>query len=135
MSVRKLASGRWEARVRVEGRHLKKTFTRKTDADAWEAKTRHDRDRGITVDLSNRTTVAEHFAQWLEVRSLRPGSRRAYATLLNVHLVPVPLGAPAGARPPVRGAGVGHRPRRDAGPGDGAALRRHPAVSVQQRHA
>jgi len=27
VSIRKLPNGRWEARIRVEGRHLKKTFT------------------------------------------------------------------------------------------------------------
>jgi integrase len=91
--------GKWEARIRVDGRYLRKTFARRADAVAWEAAMRHDRDRGIAVDMSNRTTVAEYFAIWLDRRAaLRHGSRRKYETLLRTHLEPEPLGA----RPIVR---------------------------------
>ena len=98
MSIRKLPSGRWEARIRVDGRHLKKVFARKTDATAWESTVRHDRDRGLHVDMTNRTTVAEYFAQWMGTRVIRPNSRDAYMTMLRIHLEQVPLGA----RPLVR---------------------------------
>ena len=98
VSIRKLPNGRWEARIRVDGRHLKKTFERKTDATAWESTVRHDRDRGLHVDMTNRVTVAEYFTQWMGTRVIRPNSRDAYLTLLRVHLEPVPLGA----RPLVR---------------------------------
>jgi len=93
MSIRKLPNGRWEARARVEGRHLKKVFERKTDAVAWEATVRHDRDRGLHVDMANRITVAEYFQQWIDARVIRDATRRQYRNLLNVHLKPLPLGS------------------------------------------
>jgi hypothetical protein len=98
MSVRKLPTGRWEARARVDGRHLKKMFGRKADAVAWEARTLADRDRGIHVDMSNRTTVAEAFAQWAAMRVVRPATAANHRKFLRNHLEPLPLGS----RPLVR---------------------------------
>ena len=92
MSVRRMPSGKWEARARVDGKHLKKVFARKTDAVAWEAQTRTDRDRGVYVDTSNRVTVAEYFVQWTALCTLRPSSVKMRRTLLRNHIAPTPLG-------------------------------------------
>ena len=75
------------------GPDLKRTFARKTDADAWEAKTRHDRDHGTYVDATNRTTVAEYFESWYQARSLRPQTIDNRVSFLRNHLAPVPLGS------------------------------------------
>jgi integrase len=98
MSLKKLPSGKWEARARVGGRHLKKTFARKTDADSWLATTRHDRDRGLTVDMSSRVTVAEYFESWIGDRVVRDGTRQMYLGILRRHVQDQPLGS----RPLVR---------------------------------
>src|SRR5438093_1389580 len=93
MSIRKLADGRYEWRHRVGGRHLKKVFTRRADAVAHDSRVRADIARGAHVDMTNRTTVAEYFAQWVDARVLRDSSRQKYRTLLRVHLIPEPLGS------------------------------------------
>lgn len=94
MSPQKLPNGRWRAdRIRVGGRSLQRTFDRRADAVAWEAKTRADRDRGVDVDMSNRTTVAEYFEQWYQARVLRPSSVRIRKSMLRHHIEPTPLGS------------------------------------------
>jgi integrase len=98
VSIKKLPDGRYEWRHRVGGRHLKKVFTRRTDAVAHDAKIRRDLALGAHVDMTNKTTVAEYYRQWLGDRVLRPGSIRARETMLRVHLEPLPLGS----RPLVR---------------------------------
>ena len=92
MSIRKLADGRYEWRHRVGGRHLKKTFTRRADAVSHDAAVRADAARGVLVDISNKTTVAQYARQWSEARVLRPGSRRVHESFLRNHLDSTPLG-------------------------------------------
>jgi integrase len=98
MSIRKLPDGRYEWRHRVDGRHLKKTFTRRADAVAHDSKIRSDLARGTHVDTTNRTTVAEYYVAWLDGRVLRASSRMSYTSLLHNHLEPSPLAS----RPIVR---------------------------------
>ena len=93
MSIRRLPGGRWEWRHRVDGRHLKRTFDRRADAVAHDAKVRADHARGVHVDATNKTTVAEYFARWVDGRAIRPGTRLMYQTLLHTHLAPLPLGS------------------------------------------
>jgi integrase len=93
MSIRKLPDGRYEWRHRVGGRHLKKVFTRRADAVAHDSKIRSDLARGAHVDLTNKTTVAEYFRQWIDARVLRPRTAETYAGILRNHVVPLPLGS------------------------------------------
>ena len=98
MSIRKLADGRYEWRHRVGGRHLKKTFARRADAVSHDAAVRADAARGVLVDLSNKTTVAQFARAWLESRVLRPESRRVHESWLRNHVE----GTAIGARPLVK---------------------------------
>jgi integrase len=93
MSIRKLPDGRYEWRHRVGGRHLKKTFTRRTDAVDHDSKVRADLARGAHVDMTNRTTVAEYFQQWIDARVLRARTAKTYTGILRNHLEPLPLGS------------------------------------------
>jgi hypothetical protein len=98
MSIKKLPDGRYEWRHRVGGRHLKKTFARRTDAVAHDSKVKADLARGTHIDTSNRVTVAEYARSWMQMRVVRPKTREAYEVFLRVHLETTPLGA----RPLVR---------------------------------
>ena len=49
--------------------------------------------RGVHVDVTSKTTVAEYFARWIDVRVIRDGTRLMYLTMLRNHLEPVPLGS------------------------------------------
>src|SRR6266550_5950196 len=97
MSIRKLPDGRYEWRHRVGGRHLKKTFARRADAAAWDARVRADVARGTHVDLSSQVTVAEYARAWSAARVLRPGTRRIHDVFLRHH-----VGGHAAGRPPYR---------------------------------
>jgi integrase len=93
MSIRKLPNGRYEWRHRVGGRHLKKTFERRSDAVAHDSKIRADVARGAHVDLTNKTTVAEYFQSWIEGRVIRPSTAGIYRNVLKTHIEPLPLGS------------------------------------------
>ena len=92
MSIRKLSDGRYEWRHRVGGRHLKKTFARRADAVAHDSKVRADLARGVHVDMTSKTTVAEYFSQWAAMRVVRDATRTSYRVFLQHHLEPTPLG-------------------------------------------
>jgi hypothetical protein len=64
MSIRKLPDGRYEWRHRIGGKHLKRTFDRKRDAVAYDARV-----RGRVVDRAAawegvRREVADNVARW-----------------------------------------------------------------------
>jgi integrase len=98
VSIKKLPDGRYEWRHRVGGKHLKKVFDRRSDAVAHDSRIRADQARGIHVDLTSRTTVAERFRAWSDARVIRPGTRKNHEKLLRIHIE----GTPLGARPLVR---------------------------------
>ena len=93
MSIRKLPDGRYEWRHRVDGKHLKKTFARRVDAVAHDSKVRADLARGTHVDLTDKTTVAEYFRQWVDDRVLRPNTVETYTGIWRNHIEPLPLGS------------------------------------------
>lgn len=92
MSIKKLGDGRYEWRHRVGGRHLKKTFARRTDAVAHDSKVKADLARGTHVDTSNRVTVAEYARAWSQARVLRSNTRHGHDNFLRHHLEATPLG-------------------------------------------
>jgi integrase len=93
VSIRKLPDGRYEWRHRVDGKHRKKTFARRVDAVAHDSRVRADLARGAHVDLTDKTTVAEYFRQWLDTRVTRPNTTRDRENILRNHLEPTPLGS------------------------------------------
>jgi len=91
-SVRKLPSGRFQARYKHEGAEFlaSETFATKADASAWLAMTQTDLLRGIWIDPSaGRETLSLYAKRWLEARSdLRPTTRAKYEHLLQRHILP-----------------------------------------------
>ena len=76
MSITKLPDGRYQWRHRVDGKHLKRVFDRRGDAVAHDSRVRADLARGAHVDLTDKTTVAEYFRQWMDGRVQRPNTVR-----------------------------------------------------------
>jgi integrase len=90
--VRKLPSGRFQARYRVDltWRAAPTTFRTKREADAFLAQTRADLDRGSWLDPARGDiALGEYSARWLADRpSLRPRTKELYEGLLRLHILP-----------------------------------------------
>jgi integrase len=92
-SVRKLPSGRWQARYRdPEGelRPAETTFATKADADAWLATTQHELRVGdwIDPDLGERT-LESWALDWMDNQlHLKPKTRASYESLLHSRVLP-----------------------------------------------
>ncbi|MBI4941873.1 MAG: tyrosine-type recombinase/integrase [Actinobacteria bacterium] len=92
--VDRLPSGKWQARTRVDGRQLKRSFARKADAQAWLAEVTTDRARGQYVDhRAGRVTVSEYARSWADARPHRPSTARRVTGMLTHHVDATPLGA------------------------------------------
>jgi len=91
-SVRKLPSGRWQARYEHDGtyRSAPTTFKTKADAQAWLSEAETDLRRGSWVDpKAGHVTFARYAESWLEHRpDLRASTRAKYRRLLDQHLLP-----------------------------------------------
>ena len=91
-SVRRLPSGRYQARYVVAGEHYQApcTFPTRRAADAFLAEARVAVDRGAWVDPNaGRVTLEEYATRWLdERRTLRPRTRELYEGLLRLHVLP-----------------------------------------------
>lgn len=91
-SVRKLPSGRYQARYRVEGLRIQAetTFRTKGDAEAYLATVRADMARGVWLDPSaGKVTLREYALRWLEQRpDLRPRTVELYEGELRLHILP-----------------------------------------------
>jgi integrase len=91
-NVRRLPSGRWQARYRDRGGRLipaSGTFASKGDAAAWLAKVQTDRSRGEFVDhRAGRVTVAAFAEQFLAGRILADRTVDTYRGLLDSHILP-----------------------------------------------
>jgi len=93
-SVRRLASGRWQARYPDdEGRLVPAatTFRTRNDAGRFLDQVRTDRDRGAWIDPRyGEITLAVYAQQWLRQRpDLRPRTRELYEGLLRLHVIPI----------------------------------------------
>ena len=89
--VRKLPSGRWQARYSTpDGRDhpAPSTFATKTAADRWLAAVETDMARGQWVDPRSRQLVLSAYAaSWLPARAdLKIRTRELYRWLLNKYL-------------------------------------------------
>jgi integrase len=91
-SVRRLSSGRYQARYRVDGvvYTAPRTFRTKRDADAFLAGTRADLDRGAWAESdAGKVPLAEYAWRWLDERpNLRPRTLELYEGLLRLHVLP-----------------------------------------------
>jgi integrase len=97
-NVRRLPSGRWQARyVGPDGRHYAAgTFPTKQDADGALARYRVAVHQGDWINpTAGRVSVVEFATRWLAQRTdLRPTTRAKYRHLLDRHILPA-----LGARP------------------------------------
>ncbi len=85
-TIRKLASGRYQARYWHLGKQVgaDTTFATKAEARAWLARMETDLLAGRHVDPSSRRErFGEYAARWLEARDLRPRTRDTYASQLG----------------------------------------------------
>jgi integrase len=107
-SIRRLPSGRWQARFRDPTGHTHtKTFASRGDASRYLATARVDIDRGDWFDPTAGQQTLEAFAtSWLATRRVRgrpitPRTRERYEGVLRTHLIPA----------------LGNVPLRDLDPG------------------
>jgi integrase len=93
-SVRRLPSGRWQARYPDDAGLLVAaplTFRTRADAGRYLDQVRTDRDRGAWVDPRlGQVTLGTYATEWLRQRAeLRPRTRELYQGLLRLHILPV----------------------------------------------
>src|SRR5215469_1899155 len=81
-SIAKRASGRWMARIRVDGREYTRTFDRKIDAQRWADGEKAKLAMGTWTDPKTaQTTVADWCDDWLRrYRTRRPNTVRTART-------------------------------------------------------
>ena len=92
-TVRKLPSGRWQARYTGPDQLTHKaptTFETKGDAQSWLSLRRSEITLGKwkSPSTESRVTFAEYATIWLRDRDLKPRTRDHYGKLLAAHLVP-----------------------------------------------
>ena len=96
-SIRRLPSGRWQARHRNpdgQVRAAARTFTTRADASAYLAQLRTDLRRGEWADpMAGRVSLNEYAAGWLDQRRVRgeplaPRTKILYSGLLTQHILP-----------------------------------------------
>src|SRR5215203_994673 len=90
-SIRKLPSGRFQARYWHLGKQIaaEHTFVNKTDARRWLSTVEADLVRGDWVDPdAGKIPLGEYAAWWLEQRAVRPRTKRIYEGQLR-HITPM----------------------------------------------
>src|SRR4051794_12348453 len=111
-SVRKLPSGRWQARYEVTGGRsvpAPQTFPSKAEATRWLSTVEADQTRGVWVDPDGGKVLLGEYAEgWLRARvRLAQRTREIYAAQLRLHVLP-------GLDPEVPALGRGTAGRPDA---------------------
>jgi integrase len=90
-NVRKLPSGRWQARITGDDGQLTPIGTFKTKREAGDAlaEAQTDRARGTWIDPSARQqTFGDFAAHWMRTRTLRPMTRTLYERQLRLRILP-----------------------------------------------
>lgn len=98
-NVRKLPSGRWQARYPGPDGQLRpapETFARKTDADRYLTLVEAAMDRGDWIDPArSRVKLGDYASRWISQRpNLRPRTVELYTWLLRQHIDPYLGGVP-----------------------------------------
>ena len=105
-AVRKLASGRWQARYRGPDGALRSapvTFPTKTEAARWLTVAEADMTRGLWHDPKRgEVSFRDVVALWLASKvNLRPSTMDGYRGLLELHIVPAFADRPIGSITPL----------------------------------
>lgn len=92
-SVRRLSSGRWQARYRVAGGRFvaaPRTFPTKADAARWLAGVESDQARGVWVDpRAGKVLLNDYASAWLRSKvRISPRTREIYDAQLRLHILP-----------------------------------------------
>ncbi|MBW3662681.1 MAG: site-specific integrase [Actinobacteria bacterium] len=86
MSIRKLPSGSYQARVTIDGVNHSGTFASKEEAADWLVVTRA---RSITGGLPKRVTVRDYAERWMTTYDEAPSStRKWHQSNLDLYIVP-----------------------------------------------
>jgi hypothetical protein len=86
MSVRRLPSGSYHARLMIDGATYAETFASERDAHDWETVTKA---RAMTGGLPKRITVRDYAACWMTTYDAAPNSTRAFhQRKLDRHILP-----------------------------------------------
>lgn len=95
-SIRRLPSGRWQARFRDPAGHSHtKTFAGRGDASRYLANARVDIDRGDWFDPSaGQQSLTEFATSWMATRRVRgrpitPRTRERYESIIRTHITPI----------------------------------------------
>lgn len=93
---------RYDVRIRITGKPLKKTFIRRSAADAWLRQMLADDLRGVALDPKfSKITFAEYRTSWLARGGTRghlaPKTHSYYSDLLRLHIGPTFDSMPIGA--------------------------------------
>jgi integrase len=103
-NVRKLPSGRWQARYTMPGTEKSitapTTFQTKGDAQTWLATIRTDLVRGAWLPPESDITLRQYATDWLARRELKDRTREDYGKLLDHHILPMLGGLPLGKLTP-----------------------------------
>lgn len=88
---------RYDVRLRVGGREVSKTFTRRKDAQQWARLMEADRVLGVAVDPgAGRVKLDDYAADWISSRPLAPRTVELYGDLMRRMVGPtfgdVPIG-------------------------------------------
>jgi len=91
-TIRKLRSGRWQARYRVGARRVEapRTFPTKADASRWLATSEADQARGLWLDPAAGKVILRTYANaWLAAKvRISPRTREIYESQLRLHILP-----------------------------------------------
>jgi integrase len=90
--VRRLPSGRWQARYTVPGTDRRQaapfTFDTRMDAEAWLKTVRTDMHRGRWSAPVEDVTLGAYAERWLTERALKPRTAGHYRTVLDRFILP-----------------------------------------------
>jgi integrase len=93
-NVAKRPDGKWRARWRdPAGKEHSKHFDRKVDASRWLSTVEADKLRGLYVDPTDRTTVAQYAWRYAKARPHNPRTARQVAGYIRTHVEGTSLGA------------------------------------------
>ena len=92
-TIRKLPSGKWQARFRVGSRRAEapRTFSTKSEASRWLSSVETEQARGLWLDpAAGKVTLKDFSTAWLRSNvRISPRTREIYASQLRLHVLPL----------------------------------------------